>query len=110
LSLLGESLSSGALSCTPCRQAASQPAYDAAIRLLRTTTVVVFSHGHVLRVLAARWLGLPAGAARYFVLSTAALSILGYEHTRDEPALRLWNDDRHVLEEPREPMKERGTR
>ena len=72
--------------------------------------VLLFSHGHFLRVLAARWLGLPAGDARYFVLSTAALSILGYEHTRDEPALRLWNDARHVVEEPREPMEARGTR
>ena len=71
--------------------------------------VLLFSHGHLLRVLAARWLGLPAGAARHFVLSTAALSILGYEHTQDEPALRLWNDDRHVVEEPREPMEEGGT-
>jgi len=70
--------------------------------------VVVFSHGHFLRVLAARWLGLPAGAARHFVLSTAALSILGYEHTRDEPALRLWNDARHVLGEHRKPMEARG--
>jgi len=70
--------------------------------------VVVFSHGHFLRVLAARWLGLPAGAAHHFFLSTAALSILGYEHTRDEPALRLWNDDRHVVEEPRESTEERG--
>ena len=69
---------------------------------------MVFSHGHLLRVLAARWLGLPAGAARHFVLSTAALSILGYEHTRDEPALRLWNDDRHVLEAHGEPMEARG--
>src|SRR5262245_56729055 len=60
--------------------------------------VLLFSHGHFLRVLAARWLGLSAGDARYFVLSTAALSILGYEHTRDEPALRLWNDVRHVVE------------
>lgn len=71
--------------------------------------VVVFSHGHFLRVLAARWLGLPAGVARHFVLSTAALSILGYEHTRDVPALRLWNDDRHVVAEHREPMEARGT-
>jgi broad specificity phosphatase PhoE len=71
--------------------------------------VLVFSHGHFLRVLAARWLGLTAGAARHFVLSTAALSILGYEHTRDEPALRLWNDARHVVEAHREPIEERGT-
>jgi len=71
--------------------------------------VVVFSHGHCLRVLAARWLGLPVGAAHHFVLSTAALSILGYEHTRDEPALRLWNDDHHVREANRETMEARGT-
>jgi broad specificity phosphatase PhoE len=59
--------------------------------------VLLFSHGHFLRVLAARWLGLPAGDARLFVVSTAALSILGYEHTLEEPAIRLWNDDRHVV-------------
>ena len=59
--------------------------------------VLIFSHGHFLRVLAARWLGLPAGNACYFVLSTAALSVLGYEHHRDEPAIRLWNDHRHIL-------------
>jgi broad specificity phosphatase PhoE len=59
--------------------------------------VLIFSHGHILRVLAARWLGLPPGDARLFVLSTAALSILGYEHTQDEPAIRLWNDNRHVV-------------
>ena len=60
--------------------------------------IVLFSHGYFLRVLAARWLGLPASEGRLFVLSTAALSILGYEHTGDEPAIRLWNDDRHVTD------------
>jgi broad specificity phosphatase PhoE len=85
---------------------------DRVIARLRAVegTVVVFSHGHVLRVLAARWLGLPAGAARYLVLSTAALSILGYEHnTRDEPVLRLWNDTHHVVEEHKESVEARGT-
>jgi probable phosphoglycerate mutase len=78
---------------------------DRVISRLRTIEghVLLFSHGHILRVLAARWLGLPAGAGRLFVLSTAALSILGYEHTLEEPAIRLWNDDRHVREESRDP-------
>jgi probable phosphoglycerate mutase len=58
--------------------------------------VILFGHGHFFRVLAARWLGLPAGDARYFWLGTAALCILGYEHALDEPALLLWNDDRHA--------------
>lgn len=58
--------------------------------------VLLFGHGHFFRVLSARWLGLPAGDGRLFFLSTASLSILGYEHTQNEPAIRLWNDDRHV--------------
>lgn len=57
---------------------------------------LLFGHGHFFRVLAARWIGLPPGDARHFLLSTAALSVLSYEHTLDEPAVRLWNDDRHV--------------
>jgi broad specificity phosphatase PhoE len=58
--------------------------------------VILFGHGHFFRVLAARWLGLPPAEARHFWLGTAALCILGYEHSVDEPAILLWNDDRHT--------------
>lgn len=58
--------------------------------------VILFGHGHFFRVLAARWLGLAPGEARHFWLGTAALCVLGYEHTLDEPAILLWNDDRHA--------------
>jgi probable phosphoglycerate mutase len=54
------------------------------------------ARGHFLRVLAARWLGLEPGAGRFFLLSTASLSALSYEHNLSQPAIRLWDDDRHV--------------
>jgi probable phosphoglycerate mutase len=58
--------------------------------------LLLFSSGHFLRVLAARWLGLEPGAGRFFLLSTASLSALSYEHNFSEPAIRLWDDSRHV--------------
>jgi probable phosphoglycerate mutase len=61
------------------------------IRLL-SGNVLVFAHRDLLRVLAARWLGLPAADARHLYLDTAAHSILGYHHNLDEPVIRLWNE------------------
>jgi probable phosphoglycerate mutase len=73
---------------------------DRVVRRVRTIAgdVLLFSSGHFLRVLASRWLGLEPAAGRLFLLSTASLSALGYEHNLSEPVLRFWNDTRHVAQ------------
>jgi probable phosphoglycerate mutase len=59
--------------------------------------VLVFTSGHFLRVLATRWLGLePSVNSKFFMLSTASLSALGYQHDVTRPVIRLWNETRHV--------------
>jgi probable phosphoglycerate mutase len=58
--------------------------------------VLLFSSGHFLRVLAARWLAFEPGAGRCFLLGTASLSALSYEHNESHPAIRFWDDTRHV--------------
>jgi len=56
---------------------------------------VVFAHGHILRVLAARWMTLPPEAGAGLALSTATVSVLGGENER--PVAWQWNDDRHLV-------------
>lgn len=72
---------------------------DALVARLRKLPdpILLFSSGHITRVIAARWLGLAVEimAAR-LLLGTASLSALSYEHTLSEPAIRLWNDTRHL--------------
>jgi probable phosphoglycerate mutase len=71
---------------------------DRVIALLRASggRSLLFGHGHIFRVLAARWIGLPPGEAAHLMLATGSLSVLSYEHSLADPAVRLWNDDRHV--------------
>lgn len=61
-----------------------------------TGDVLLFSSGHLIRVLTACWLGVGPNGGRYFVLSPASLSAVSYEHNLSRPAVRLWDDDRHV--------------
>ena len=81
---------------------------DRVIRQVRAVDgdVLLFSSGHFLRVFAARWLGLAPAAGNYFLLGTASLSALSYEHDRSEPAIRLWNELPHT---ERSPARVRGS-
>jgi probable phosphoglycerate mutase len=54
--------------------------------------VLAFSSAHIIRMLAARWLGVPPGAGRFFFCRPASVGVLGFEHnSRDEPIIGLWN-------------------
>ncbi|MBP1685674.1 MAG: putative phosphoglycerate mutase family protein [Deltaproteobacteria bacterium] len=72
---------------------------DRVVRRVREVTgdVLLFSSGHFLRMVAARWIGMERTMeARSFMLSTASLSALGYENSLSQPVIRLWNETRQV--------------
>jgi broad specificity phosphatase PhoE len=59
-----------------------------------TGDVLIFSHGHLLRMLAARWLEQPPASGASFALATATLSILGWD--REQPVIETWNEACHL--------------
>jgi probable phosphoglycerate mutase len=72
--------------------------------------VLLFSSGHFLRVLAARWIGIEPISGRSLMLNTASLSTLSYENSLLQPAIRFWNDTHHLaysLDEEGSQAKER---
>jgi Fructose-2,6-bisphosphatase len=72
---------------------------DRVVELVRSVSgnVLLFSSGHFLRMLVARWCGVETLGGKSFMLSTASLSALGYEHGLQQPAIQLWNDTHHLI-------------
>jgi broad specificity phosphatase PhoE len=60
--------------------------------------VLLFSSGHLIRVLTARWLGRPIDLGGALYINAASLSIVSYDHDLSESVLRLWNDIHHLSE------------
>jgi probable phosphoglycerate mutase len=71
--------------------------------------VLLFSSGHMIRVLTARWLGRPIEIGEALYLGAATVGVLGYDHDLSEPVIRLWNDDRHLVDVGHVPNVPRST-
>lgn len=71
-----------------------RPEHDTVTMDCADRTVVVFAHGHLLRILTARWLGLPPQWGQRLKLKPASLCVLGWEYSA--PAVELWNDTSHL--------------
>lgn len=71
---------------------------DHVVRRLKTMegNVLVFSHGHLLRVLAVRWAGIAAETGSRFGLAPASISILGWDAGSGDPVIDHWNDVSHL--------------
>ena len=69
---------------------------DRVLRRVGTVSgdVALFAHGHLLRILAARWCDLPARAGEHLALDAGSISVLGHEH--GAPVISLWNDTAHL--------------
>jgi broad specificity phosphatase PhoE len=84
-----------------------ESAHDVAVRADRFIArvrglegdVLAFSSAHIIRMIAARWLGLPPPAGRFFFCRPASVGVLSFEHnSRDEPIIGLWNYVTHPRE------------
>ena len=82
---------------TPARITSRADNVVSRLRAIKDGNALIFSSGHFIRVLAARWIGLePSQNSMSFMLSTASVSAFGYERDFSRPVIQLWNDTHHV--------------